>query len=76
MAQRGIELSHQTVSNWANAVGIEVALSFRHRRMGKAGNKWHADATALGKIFSQQSLAAETWLRQKLQIPMDEPYKS
>ena len=45
MAQRGIELSHKTVSNWANAVGIEVALSFRHRRMGKAGNKWHADAT-------------------------------
>jgi len=45
MAMRGIELSHQTVHNWAQAVGIEMALKFRLRRRGKAGKKWHADAT-------------------------------
>ena len=45
MLMRGVELSHQTVLNWSRTVGIDLALEFRKRRRGKAGGKWHADAT-------------------------------
>jgi putative transposase len=44
MAIRGIQLSHQTVYNWAQTVGIDMALKFRVRRKEKVGEKWHADA--------------------------------
>lgn len=44
MLMRGIDLSHQTVQNWATTIGIELALEFRSRRCGTAGKKWHADA--------------------------------
>ena len=53
MLMRGIDLSHQTVQNWATTIGIELALEFRSRRCGKAGKKWHADATYL-KVSGQQ----------------------
>ena len=45
MAMRGFTLSHQTVWNWSQTVGVELALAFRARRKGKVGKKWHADAT-------------------------------
>jgi putative transposase len=45
MVMRGIQLSHQTVYNWTQTVGVEMALKFRARRKGKVGKKWHADAT-------------------------------
>lgn len=45
MAMRGFMLSHQTVWNWCQSVGLELALQFRAHRKGKAGKKWHADAT-------------------------------
>lgn len=45
MAMRGFKLCHQTVRNWVQAVGIELALQFRARRVGQAGKKWHAEPT-------------------------------
>jgi putative transposase len=45
MAMRGFELCHQTVWNWTQTVGVELALQFRARRVGQAGKKWHADPT-------------------------------
>ena len=45
MSMRGIDLCHQTVWNWAQKVGIELALKFRARRVNQVGEKWHADAT-------------------------------
>ena len=45
MAMRNIHISHQTVHNWAHTVGVELGLKLRARRKGKAGKKWHADAT-------------------------------
>jgi len=53
MHMRGIALSHQTVLNWATTIGIALALEFRSRRRGKAGKKWHADATYI-KVGGQQ----------------------
>ena len=53
MYMRGIKLSHQTVHNWATTIGIALALEFRSRRRGKAGKKWHADATYI-KVSGQQ----------------------
>lgn len=45
MAMRNINLSHQTVHNWTQTFGIELGLKLREKRKGKAGKKWHADAT-------------------------------
>jgi putative transposase len=45
MMMRGIELSHQTIHNWVQSVGVDMAMKFRVRWKGKAGKKWHADAT-------------------------------
>lgn len=47
MLMRGFHLSHQTVHNWAQAFGPELALTLRKRRKGKCGYKWHIDATYL-----------------------------
>ena len=45
MQMRGFQLSHQTVHNWVQTFGVELGLKLRTRRKGKAGNKWHVDAT-------------------------------
>ena len=45
MAMRGIHLSHQTVHNWTQTLGVELGLKLRERRKGKVGKKWHADST-------------------------------
>lgn len=47
MATRGINLSHQTVHNWTQAFGPELGIKLRSSRQGKAGKKWHIDATYL-----------------------------
>jgi len=45
MVMRGFELCHQTVHNWVQIFGVELGIKLRARRKGKAGGKWHADAT-------------------------------
>ena len=45
MAMRNIHLSYQTVYNWSHRFGVELAKQFRKNRSGKAGLKWHMDAT-------------------------------
>ena len=45
MAMRGFYMSHQTVSNWVQTFGVELGLKLRSARKGKAGKKWHVDAT-------------------------------
>ena len=45
MAMRGLHLCHQTVHNWVQTFGIDLGLKLRSRRKGKAGAKWHVDAT-------------------------------
>ena len=45
MAIRGFYLSHQTIHNWTQTFGIKLGLKLRERRKGKAGKKWHVDAT-------------------------------
>ena len=45
MATRGIQLCHQTVHNWTQCFGTELGIKLRKSRQGKAGPKWHIDAT-------------------------------
>ena len=45
MVMRGFHLSHQTVHNWVQTFGVDLGLKLRERRKGKAGKKWHVDAT-------------------------------
>jgi len=45
MAIRGIQLCHQTVHNWTQCFGPELGIKLRKSRQGKAGSKWHIDAT-------------------------------
>src|SRR4051812_12315527 len=45
MTSRGFSLSHQTVHNWVQTFGVTLGLKCRSGRKGKAGRKWHADAT-------------------------------
>ena len=45
MVLRNITLCHQTVHNWVQTFGVELGIKLRARRKGKAGKKWHADAT-------------------------------
>lgn len=47
MATRGIHLSHQTVHNWTQVIGTELGIKLKQSRQGKAGKKWHIDATYL-----------------------------
>lgn len=47
MAMRGIELSHQTVANWASVFGVILGMKLREQRQGKSSNKWHVDSTYL-----------------------------
>ena len=45
MVMRNIQLSHQTVHNWVQTFGVDLGIKLRARRKGKAGKKWHVDAT-------------------------------
>jgi putative transposase len=45
MKMRGINLSHQTVHNWAQNFGVELGLKLREKRYGQMGKKWHIDST-------------------------------
>lgn len=45
MVMRGFHLCHQTVHNWIQTFGVKLGLKLRVRRKGKAGAKWHVDAT-------------------------------
>lgn len=47
MALRGVNLSHQTIHNWAQTFGVELGLKLRERRRCRSGNKWHVDSTYL-----------------------------
>jgi len=47
MTLRGIKLSHETVRLWSQKFGTDIALKFRSRRRGTAGNKWNMDQTYL-----------------------------
>ena len=35
------------IHNWVQTFGVELGLKLRSRRKGKAGEKWHVDATYL-----------------------------
>jgi putative transposase len=43
LAERGIEVSFQTVSEWASKFGRDFARSLRHRSKGSFADKWHLD---------------------------------
>jgi transposase-like protein len=45
MIMRGFHLCHQTIHNWTQTFGVELGLKLRERRQGRAGKKWHVDAT-------------------------------
>ena len=45
MSLRGFHISHQTVHNWVQVFGVELGIKLRKKRRGKAGKKWHMDAT-------------------------------
>lgn len=46
-AERGIEVSFQTVSEWACKFGREYACSLRQRSRGSFSDKWHLDEMAV-----------------------------
>jgi putative transposase len=41
LAERGIEVSFQTVAEWASKFGREFARTLRHRSRGSFADKWH-----------------------------------
>lgn len=43
LAERGIDVSFQTVSEWAAKFGSEFAASLRRRSKGCFADKWHLD---------------------------------
>lgn len=43
LAERGIEVSFQTVAEWASKFGREYARSARRRLKGSFTDKWHLD---------------------------------
>ncbi|NLS06950.1 IS6 family transposase [Rhizobium sp. P32RR-XVIII] len=43
LAERGIEVSFQTVSEWAGKFGREYACQIRRRSRGSFADKWHLD---------------------------------
>ena len=45
LSLRGIEISHQTIHNWAQTFGPHLGLKLRKKRKGKNNLKWHLDAT-------------------------------
>lgn len=47
LAERGIEVSFQTVAEWAARFGSEYALRIRRRSRGRFADKWHLDEMVL-----------------------------
>ncbi|OCP36198.1 IS6 family transposase [Ensifer sp. LC163] len=43
LAERGIDVSFQTVSEWAAKFGLKFAYQFRRRSRGSFTDKWHLD---------------------------------
>lgn len=43
LAERGIDVSFQTVSEWATKFGLEFAYQLRRRSRGNFSDKWHLD---------------------------------
>jgi putative transposase len=43
LAERGIDVSFQTVSEWASKFGLKFAHQFRRRSRGNFADKWHLD---------------------------------
>lgn len=43
LAERGIDVSFQTVSEWATKFGLEFAHQLRRRSRGTFADKWHLD---------------------------------
>lgn len=43
LAERGIEVSFQTVAEWARKFGLKFALQLRRRSGGNFADKWHLD---------------------------------
>src|SRR3954454_21053994 len=52
LAARGIDVSHETVRQWARKFGQDFATQIR-RRLPGAGDKWHLDEVAV-KIAGQK----------------------
>jgi hypothetical protein len=46
LAARGINVSHETVRQWALKFGQEFANQIRGRRLTRAGDKWRLDEVA------------------------------
>ena len=47
LAARGINVSHQTVSLWAEKFGRHFANDIRKRSVGRLGDKWHLDEVVI-----------------------------
>jgi len=47
MMMRGFHLSHQTVHNWVQTLGVDLGLTLREHPKCQSGKKWHVDATYL-----------------------------
>lgn len=43
LAECGIEVSFQTISEWAVKFGLEFAYQLRRRSCGNFADKWHLD---------------------------------
>ena len=43
LAERGIEVSFQTVAEWARKFGLKFARQLRRRSCGNFADKWHLD---------------------------------
>ncbi len=54
LAERGIEVSFQTVSEWAAKFGLKFAYQLRRRSCGQFSDKWYLDEMVVsikGKKF-------------------------
>ena len=47
MQMRGFHLSHQTVHNWVQLLGVDVGIKCRKSRYKRNSAKWHIDCTYL-----------------------------
>jgi len=47
MMMRGLYLSHQTVYNWVQSLGVELGIELRKKRYKKVSDQWHVDSTYL-----------------------------
>ena len=51
LAERGIDVTYETVRCWANKFGPAIAANIRHRR-GPADSTWHLDEMVPALIYS------------------------